>query len=153
MHVSAPARWHGRKKEALALLRGETARHLSPDVINESLRFRERLHSHAVSGGGQNAAAVGREHRAFDRAGVALEGGEWLTVEVPQPSRPVIGAGQDAAAVGRENRAVDLAGMALGRTFARADDSHTSVTNNAITTQPIHRELGLRRYDNLDRRV
>jgi hypothetical protein len=29
-----------------------------------------------VIGGGQDAAAVGREHRAVNRAGVALEGGE-----------------------------------------------------------------------------
>jgi hypothetical protein len=50
-----------------------------------------------VSGGGQDAAAVGRKHRAVDRAGVALEGGERLAVAVPHPRRLVNGGGQDAA--------------------------------------------------------
>ena len=62
-----------------------------------------------VRGGGQDAAAVGREHRAHDPVGVALESGERLAVAVPQPRRVVIGGGQDAAAVGREHRAIDPA--------------------------------------------
>jgi hypothetical protein len=66
-----------------------------------------------VIGGGQDAAAVGREHRAGDPEGVALEDGERLAVGVPQPRRPVIGGGQDAAAVGRERRAGDPVGVAL----------------------------------------
>jgi len=53
-----------------------------------------------VGGGSQDAAPVGRKHRACDRAGVAQEGGEQLAGAVPQPRRPVVGGGHDAAVVG-----------------------------------------------------
>ena len=110
------ARWRGRKKQALALLFGETAWHLSLDAIDQSLGCREIPKPRsAVTRGGQDAAAVRREDRAIDpfASRVALEGGERLAVAVPQPRRTVIGGGQDAAAVGREHRAPDRARVAL----------------------------------------
>ena len=115
MHGSTPARQCRFEKEALALLGGETTRHLSLDAIDQGLSFRKRLPQPrgVVVGGGQDAAAIGREHRAKNPIGVALEGGERLAVAVPQPRGPVGGGGQDAAAVGREYRTIDRAGVAL----------------------------------------
>jgi hypothetical protein len=63
----------------------------------------------SVQGMRPYAAAVGREHRAAEYRGMALEGGDRLDVAVPQPRRPVVGGGQDAAAVGREHRGGDPA--------------------------------------------
>jgi hypothetical protein len=40
--------------------------------------------------GGEDAAAVGREHSVVDRAGVAREGCERLAIVAPQPRRAVI---------------------------------------------------------------
>jgi hypothetical protein len=66
MHGSAPERWRRREKETLALLRGEAARRCSFSAIDQRLSVRKRLPQprRFIIGGGQDEAAVGREHGA-----------------------------------------------------------------------------------------
>jgi hypothetical protein len=102
VHGFAPMRLSWWKKELLALLPGETARHLGLDAIDQGLSLREHLPQprRPVLGSSQDAGPVGREYRAGDPAGVALQGAERLAVSVPQPRRFVEGSGQDTTPVG-----------------------------------------------------
>src|SRR5262245_61776550 len=115
MHLSAPAWWRRRKNEQAPLRRGEASRHLSLDAIDQRLSLRKCFPQpcRVVRRGGQNAAAVGCERRAQERAGVALEDSERLAVSVPQPRRAVPGGSKDAVAIRREHRADDVVGVAL----------------------------------------
>jgi hypothetical protein len=75
--------------------------------MDQAVELRERLPKPRCSIiGGRQDAAITRECRLDDQAGVAPEDGDWCAIFVPKPRRVVAGGGQDEVAVGRDTQLV-----------------------------------------------